>query len=311
MENFIPNNDQDGFNSYISQDEFFNQSGLSFVPNNDQDGFNSYISQDEFFNQRGPTGGGSGGRFGSGTLGGSSTTGGSSTSGSVSTGIGTGGTTSSPTRNTNNSNGLTAGVVSMQVGTPPSIGSPAIPYSPPIPATPGSPAIPYVPAIPSTPAYNPNTSGGMSIGVTNQGTNPNQSCPCTYSMNCWDNNCPSTISTYTGLSSPTCPTGTTEVEPNCIVPATIGSPAIPSQPAISPTAFVPEQPFVPATPSSAGTPNTYTMNCWQQMCPSTLGTYSGQNSPTCPPSTQLNEPCLDSTGSSAFSGSGFSGELWF
>ena len=185
--NFIPNNDQDGFNSYISQDEFFNQSGLSFVPNNDQDGFNSYISQDEFFNQRGPMGGGIGGGSVSTGIG----TGSSTSGGSVSTGIGTGGTTPSPTRNTNNSNGLTAGVVSMQVGIPPSIGSPAIPYSPPIPATPGSPAIPYVPAIPSTPAYNPNTSGGMSIGVTNQGTNPNQPCPCTYSMNCWDNNCPS------------------------------------------------------------------------------------------------------------------------
>ena len=117
----------------------------------------------------------------------------------------------------------------------------------------------------------------------------------------WDNNCPSTISTFTGLSSPTCPTGTTEVEPNCIIPATTGSPAIPQ------TAFVPEQPFVPAIPSSAGTPNTYTMNCWQQMCPSTLNTYSGQTSPVCPTGTQVNEPCLDSTGSSAFSGSGFSG----
>ena len=305
--NFIPNNDQDGFNSYISQDEFFNQSGLSFVPNNDQDGFNSYISQDEFFNQRGPMGGGIGGGSVSSGIG----TGSSTSGGSVSTGIGTGGTTPSPTRNTNNSNGLTAGVVSMQVGIPPSIGSPSIPYSPPIPATPGSPAIPYVPAIPSTPAYNPNTSGGMSIGVTNQGTNPNQPCPCEYTMNCWDGNCPSSVSTYTGLSSPTCPTGTTEVEPNCIVSATTGSPAIPMQPAIPSTPFVPAQPFVPAIPSSAGTPNTYTMNCWQQMCPSTLGTYSGQNSPTCPPSTQLNEPCLDSTGSSAFSGSGFSGGLWF
>jgi len=314
--NFMQNNDQDGFNSYISRDEFFNQSGLSFVPNNDQDGFNSYISRDEFFNQRGPVGGGIGGGsvstgMGSGTSGGSVSTGmGSGTSGgSVSTGMGTGGTTPSPNRN--NSNGLSAGVVSMQVGIPPTIGSPSIPYVPSIPSTPGSPAIPYTPAIPPTPAYNPNISNGLSVGVTNQGTNPTQPCPCEYTMNCWDGNCPSSVSTYTGLSSPTCPTGTTEVEPNCIVSATTGSPAIPMQPAIPSTPFVPAQPFVPAIPSSAGTPNTYTMNCWQQMCPSTLGTYSGQNSPTCPPSTQLNEPCLDSTGSSAFSGSGFSGGLWF
>ena len=306
--NFIPNNGQDGFNSYISQDEFFNQSGLSFVPNNDQDGFNSYISQDEFFNQRGPMGGGIGGGSvstgigtGSSTSGGSVSTGGSSTSGSVSTGIGTGsvggGGASIP--NLNNSNGLSSGIVSLQAGIPPSQGFPAIPYSPSIPATPG------FPAIPPTPAYNPNNNLGLNVGLTNSGTNPTQGCPCEYTMNCWDNNCPSTISTFTGLSSPTCPTGTTEVEPNCIIPATTGSPAIP------PTAFVPEQPFVPAIPSSAGTPNTYTMNCWQQMCPSTLNTYSGQTSPVCPTGTQVNEPCLDSTGSSAFSGSGFSGELWF
>jgi len=294
--NFIQNNDQDGFNSYISKDEFFNQSGLTFAPNNDQDGFNSYISQDEFFNQRGPSGGGMGGGSVSTGIG---TGGGGTGGGSVSTGIGTGGGTPSP--NLNVSNGLTAGLVSMQVGMPSIIGTPSIPASP---GFPGSPATPYIPAIPSTPAYNPNTSNGLSVGVTNQGTNPNQPCPCEYSMNCWDGNCPSTISTYTGLSSPTCPTGTTEVEPNCMVSATTGSPAIPMQPAIP---SIPSQPFVPSTPSSSGTPNTYSLNCWTNGYPSNLNTYTGQNSPTCPTGTQVSSPAP--TGQSAFSG--FNGGLWF
>jgi len=289
--NFLTNNDQDGFNSYISQDEFFNQAGLTFVPNNDQDGFNSYISQDEFFNQRG--GGGSV----------------SSGGGSVSTGMGTGGGTPSPYLNV--SNGLTAGVSSVNAQVLPTTGSPSIPFSPSIPATTGSPAIPYTPAIPPTPAYNPNVSNGLSVGVTNQGTNPTQPCPCEYTMNCWDGNCPSSVSTYTGLSSPTCPTGTTEVEPNCMISGTTGSPAIPMQNAIAPTPFVPSQPFVPAVPSTSGSPATYNVNCWSQVCPSSLSTYGNQSTPTCPPATQFNEPCLDSGVSSAFSGSGFSGGLWF
>ena len=310
--NFIENNDQDGFNSYISRDEYFNQSGLSFVANNDQDGFNSYISRDEFFNQRGPMGGGMGGGSVSTGIG---TGGGAMGGGSVSTGIGTGGGTPSP--NLNVSNGLTAGISSVNAQVLPTTGSPGLPYVPATPGFPGSPAIPStpsIPAVPSSPAYNPNTSGGMSVGVTNQGTNPNQSCPCEYSMNCWDNNCPSTISTYTGLSSPTCPAGTTQVEPNCMVSATIGSPSVPAQPyvpAVPSVAPTMAQQYVPAVPSTMGTPTSYNVNCWSQTCPSTLSTYGTQASPTCPPSTQFNEPCLDSSSSSAFSGSGFNGGLWF
>ena len=307
---------------------------MAFLNNNDQDGFNSYISQDEFFNQMGMGGG------------------------SISTGPATGPAT--PTPNLNVTNGLSAGLSSVNAQILPTIGSPAIPYSAGTPAQPFVPAIPYsagtpaqafVPAIPSTPAYNPNESNNLSTGTTNAGSNPNGDCPCNYDMNCWSQTNPSNLTTYSGLSSPTCPSNTQITEPNNNVAATIGSPAIPYSagtpaqsfvpaipysagtpatigspaipysagtpaqsfvPAIPYSAGTPAQAFVPAIPSTSGAPATYNMNCWSQTCPSTLSTYSGLSSQACPSNTQIAEPCLSPTTSSAFSGSGFNGEsMWF
>ena len=214
-------------------------------------------------------------------------------------------------------------------GTPAQTYVPAVPSTPSIPAYAGIPATAYVPAVPSTPAYNPNIDSGLNSGVANSGQNPNQGCPCEYEMNCWSQQCPSTLSTYGGLSSPTCPTATQSSQPNCQVPATIGSPSIPASPGTPATAFVPAYmgspevqaspgtpatAFVPATigspaiPSTPAVPASYNMNCWSQTSPSNLNTYSGQGSASCPASTQLSQP--SATFQSSFSG--FNGEnLWF
>ena len=156
------------------------------------------------------------------------------------------------------------------------------------------------------PGYNDvSNPQSLTSGVTNSGTAPGQGCPCGYEMNCWSQQCPSTLTTYAGLSSPTCPAYTQETTPNCQVNTVPGyNPNVSN----SLTAgLVNTTPEVQATYSTA-TPTTYNMNCWSQQCPSTLSTYTNQASATCPAYTQATEiPCMvpANQNMSAFSGNGW------
>ena len=92
------------------------------------------------------------------------------------------------------------------------------------------------------------------------------------------------------------------------VPADPGQPFIQAQPAIAAT-FSAGSPAVPSVQISPAVPATYNMNCWSQSCPSSLNTYTGQASATCPPSTQLAEACTNNNQQAAFSG--FTGNGWY
>ena len=103
--------------------------------------------------------------------------------------------------------------------------------------------------------------------------------------------------------------------------AVIGQPsiafqaAVMGQPFIGAQAAVVGQPYigaVPAVPAVAGNAATYSMNCWTNTCPSSLNTYTGLGSATCPANTQVAEACVSTGNTRNFSG--FSGEdnnIWF
>jgi len=115
-----------------------------------------------------------------------------------------------------------------------------------------------VPATPlglSATTTNPNNSNGLTPGsVPGTGT----SCGCDYSMNCWDNNNPATLSNYPGQSSATCPAGTSLTEPNNSV-------------------------------------TTYSGTCYDSACPGNGSSYNNLPTNACPGGTQLTQPTCTPT----------------
>jgi hypothetical protein len=101
----------------------------------------------------------------------------------------------------------------------------------------------------------------------------------TYTRACWTNQCPSTLGMYPGLTSNSCPSGTTEAlnEPNCSTDPNMGNGL---------TAGVTNQGQNP----SGSCPCEYNMNCWSQTCPSTMTTHSGLPGMSCPSNTQNTPP---------------------
>jgi len=101
----------------------------------------------------------------------------------------------------------------------------------------------------------------------------------TYTRHCWTNQCPSTLGSYSGLTTNSCPSGTVEGsnEPNCSIDPNNGNGL---------TSGVTNQGQNP----SGDCPCEYNMNCWSQTCPSTMTTHSGLPGMSCPANTQNTAP---------------------
>lgn len=145
-------------------------------------------------------------------------------------------------------------------------------------------------------------SGGLTATTTNPNLNPQNltagnvpgtysggPCNCSYSMNCWDGNNPSTLTNYPNQTSQNCPAGTTLTEPNNNITTWSGTcydsacPGLGNSYASLPTNACP--PGTQLTPPTCNPNTCYTGQC-QGSSPVTVQGWNGN----CPPGSSFNVP---------------------
>ena len=146
-----------------------------------------------------------------------------------------------------------------------------------------------------TGSSSPNTSNGLTAGLT--ATIPGTPTgPTTYTRHCWTTQCPSTLGSYSGLTTNACPAGTVEAvaEPNCSLPATNPNQSQGLSVGVTNQGMAPSQ----------GCPCEYNMNCWSDTCPSTMTTQTALPGMSCPAGTVSSEPNCMIPGSNPNNNSG-------